>query len=370
MTWARRFAAIGGLRRSMRVPSGSSPYLLNYSSGIFTRSSEASAVDPRDGYAFYNLTTPWLGTDVPRLYSDGAVLIEDSRTNVDTDSRDFSTWTGSNATVTTGQADGPDGMTSTADLIEASSDTSPKITKSTGLSSGEVTFGVYLKKATWDGTVTIALTDGSTTQTADLVLSTSWQHVEVTLSSAAAAVTAEIRFSADSSADCYVDLSDMVAVASPHSTIRTSGTSATRASENLYVPNASVDARLFSGHWQVHVWSPWDANGSHEVSPRILNCADTTSDRLRFVGNGGGIRLSNAGNNENITGLSYVAGDKVTIDVDFPGSTLTVYINDVYANDVPITADWSGQSSADIYVGSSGLSSGYGDLVISRPEIV
>jgi len=56
-------------------------HLLSYADATFTRASEASAVDPRASWAWYDTATPWPGVDAARILPDGAILLEDARTN-------------------------------------------------------------------------------------------------------------------------------------------------------------------------------------------------------------------------------------------------------------------------------------------------
>lgn len=51
----------------------------------------------------------WKRTDEPRIYSDGAILVEDSRTNLITYSANLASWTNSGADLTSGQT-APDGI--------------------------------------------------------------------------------------------------------------------------------------------------------------------------------------------------------------------------------------------------------------------
>src|SRR5687768_17067494 len=77
------------MRRNVRgAPMGRVPLLTYSVPGAFTRSSEAAAVDPRTGMLFFDTITPWRANDVPRLFGDGAILIEGPRTNALKQSRD------------------------------------------------------------------------------------------------------------------------------------------------------------------------------------------------------------------------------------------------------------------------------------------
>ncbi|GAB5547825.1 MAG: hypothetical protein SangKO_075850 [Sandaracinaceae bacterium] len=88
---ARRMGGFGrrGERGRRRRPRGGLSYLLDYANASFSRSSEAAAVDPRDGWAFYDLVTPWPGVDVLRQPEAAHALIEGGRTNLITYSADF-----------------------------------------------------------------------------------------------------------------------------------------------------------------------------------------------------------------------------------------------------------------------------------------
>lgn len=95
------------------VTGGSSPYLLDFRNANFTRASEAAAVDPRVGadWAFYDLTTPWPGVNVPRILPDGSVLLEGARTNYNPNSENYSGYLVSGTPTLTPNQSAPDGTT-------------------------------------------------------------------------------------------------------------------------------------------------------------------------------------------------------------------------------------------------------------------
>src|SRR5258706_12757728 len=88
--------------------------LLDYAHlSVYSRAGEAAAVDPRAGWAFYDTTTPWPADDVPRVLSDGAILIEPARTNLILRNREFNNtgvWNVLTGTITPTQS-APDGST-------------------------------------------------------------------------------------------------------------------------------------------------------------------------------------------------------------------------------------------------------------------
>jgi len=63
---------------------GKTKFLLDFSDGTFTRSSEAAFQDPRDNWRFQGSSEAenWKGPNIPRIFNDGAILIEGSRTNL------------------------------------------------------------------------------------------------------------------------------------------------------------------------------------------------------------------------------------------------------------------------------------------------
>jgi hypothetical protein len=102
----------------MRRRFGQKPYLFGWEDFVnFARASEAPAQDPRGGYQFYDLTTPWPGVDVPRITPDGMAIIEGPQENLQPRSEDLSAWaqTGT-ADLISGQT-APDGA-SDAYLVE------------------------------------------------------------------------------------------------------------------------------------------------------------------------------------------------------------------------------------------------------------
>lgn len=109
---SRRFAGTGLWRRQgilVKPSAAGVPYLLDFSDATFVRSSEAAAVDPRDGWAFYDTVAPWPGTNVPRILEDGSILLEDARTNLVPNSENISAWPTLGSPTLTGGQDAPDG---------------------------------------------------------------------------------------------------------------------------------------------------------------------------------------------------------------------------------------------------------------------
>jgi hypothetical protein len=208
------------------------------------RASEAAFWDPRTNTFAASGAGAWLLDDELRILSDGAALFEAPRTNEIANSRSLGGYTLSGATVTPDTDDGPDGATSTADTLTDSGSGGGTASIATGLSSGDVTWSVFLKGL---ADVQIELDDGTTTETsATISLGGDWERHDITLSSAAGAVTARIRVVAASGA-VAVDLAQAEAGSFPTSPIRTSGAAATRAAERGTLASASVPAEILGG---------------------------------------------------------------------------------------------------------------------------
>jgi len=374
---ARRMGG-AGIRRGIRGPSGGGggpSYLLDFNAATFTRVGEAAAEDPRIGWPWYDLTTPWPGTDVPRIQVDGAILIEGARTNVVTDSADFSTWTTSNATVTLDQVDAPDGSSSTADLIEGAGGGSPKeITLASGLSSGDVTFSVWVRKATYTGNVTVLLDDGTSSPTTTIALTDAWQRISVSLASVAGATTAAIQVPTGA-ADVYVWGAQIEAAAFASSDIRTSGGTGTRGVDSCTFPTASLPAgalsAMESGTWSVEVYLPMSsaelaADGS---ALQLLHMGTAVDWNALTITSGGVLTLrADVSTGPAELTLTWDAGTTLTITVDFPGSELSVsgaLTGD--GSDATNGNDWSNYTSNNLYVGRAALSGAGHSVVIGQP---
>jgi hypothetical protein len=90
-------------RRAIVAPQNAG--IADYGAATFTRASSASFLDPRSN----RFVGPERGTNLSRLFADGAILIEGARTNEIGRSEDLSAWTNSGCVLTGAQA-APDGQ--------------------------------------------------------------------------------------------------------------------------------------------------------------------------------------------------------------------------------------------------------------------
>ena len=357
---ANRRLGPAGIRRGIRgAPAGGGVNYIGpaYDSGdwTFTRASEASFYDPRTGEFADTGAAAWKGTNVARVFDDGAVLIEGARTNAFVRSKDLSLVTLLNSpTVTDDDGTAPDG--GGASLIEFAA----------GGSLGQV------RELCPDG----LFTDGGTSVCSMFVEDPDGANVEILwrdkslttdFTGAQAMPTAWGRLTADvangtgtsdplmviyentDAADFHawgVQVEPDAAFAS--SPIRTSGATATRAVDALSLADGTA---LDTGKWEFDFW-PELSSADNALTLGVLarhNANDSIyinpSNLFRF--NVGGASLVN-------TAVTWAAGAKLTVTVDWDAREVTLagFLTGDNTYSLSGVATWATAGSSNLYVGA------------------
>lgn len=381
---ARRMGGSGrrGVRGKKRPRGGGGPtYLLDYAAATFTRSSEAAAVDPRAGWAWYDLETPWPGVDVPRILPDGAILIEGARTNLVQHNRqpNQSPWTSYAGKVAADVDDGPDGL-ATADRIQTASAT---IGCDQGLSgTGDYTGSFYVRQGPGGaGTYQMLLWTGADLAAVGGSAPAEWARATV-FNNVAAAPNVRLAEGNDRSGvggivagarDSLVDLAQVEAAAFPSSPIRTSGAAATRALDDASYAGGTWDSRLNDGVWEIDVWPGW-ASSEAPASAFMYLFQAGSGGVLYFYKNAGNLELRmdrlTTGGAITPRVLMFSAHQQLTLKVDWPAQELT--ISGATSGDGTVAlshTDWNLTPSTDpLYVGLSASNTRALYGVLSRPR--
>lgn len=369
--------AVGGAPASRPGPV----YLLDYSLATFTRSGEAALVDPRNGWAFDPIT-PWPGTDVPRILSDGAILIEGSRTNLVTDSRalDAASWsTIGSATVTADAVAGPDGAMTADEVVTPSGNTYRRKILG-GLTAGS-TYVASLYGAAKAGTTAQWGFNDNAGQSAYKV------HTPGAIVRSDNGVSAFgsttgivlVAYGGDASGfgglaagarDMYADLVQVESGAFPTSPIRTAGAAVTRGVEKCSFADGSI---LDSGRWSV----TFAHEGTHAELAALsadsyLFVRHDTNNMIQVSRGGGSPRVRLIANavTQIDAAITWSRDQLITLTVDWDARTLTIAGattgNGTFA--LAGAGDWTSALSTTLYVGAAN-SGGSGPWfgAISRP---
>lgn len=312
------------------VPPGP---LLDYAfDTTLSRTSEASVSDLRDGWAF-DPPPPWVPPATHRIFGDGAILIEGSRSNLALRSEEpgDAAWlshlgaSGSNGTATA-----PDGDTDAGTVtFPADADAALYQEISTG---AEVTLSAWFRGA---GTVRLAVrqNDGSTiVSSPDIPLTSEWVRHSFTAITAPSLGEASPRIMLLNGSDGAARTVGVSGVQCEEGTfatsyIRTAGAAATRGGEVCTLAEADVPAVMRTGKWAFDFWLPYSSSDAPMSYSFVTNWGNAggfglyrTVSALRMQP-----FLNNAGlATQQILDPVFSAGAKITVEFDVPALTWSV----------------------------------------------
>lgn len=324
-------------------------FLLDYAlADTFTRATEAAFVDPRDGWAFQAATEAanWLGNNVARIFSDGAVLIEEARTNLIDFARDAGptgdagNWTAGTAVYnqTGGQA-AADGKASTMQVICDAAEFGPTNTLTDV--AGDNALSMYARRESVDegNTYKFGVFSGVTpTGTGEITMATvNWRRDSIVMDEAGAPQAITPRLSGRSTDagdtstpnfDVAWDLVQWEGGSFISTPIRTSGAAATRNKDVLKFAAGNYPTRLVEAG--VASWS---------VVPNYSSAQLVAAGTTHYVFSGGsneglvfrvqaGVArlayLSSAGGVKGQGAVTFSALQRMTIIVDWTSNELVL----------------------------------------------
>lgn len=388
-----------------RRTRGGQSYLLDYSAATFTRSSEAAAVDPRDGWAFYDLVTPWPGVDVLRQPEAAHALIEGGRTNLITYSADFTNaaWVkGGTPSPAVSATAAPDGGTAYDLTDNAAAHEFVEITATLTVTGDHTVSAYFLKDSVTTRFPGLRIAAG----TATLATSSSHEvHLNTQTGATAAASGAPARVRVTDAGDWWrvsfvvtatvtgtvvVDVlpARATTIGTPNvaavgtatawgvqleaggfasTPIRTSGATGTRAAESCTFSPTGLPSALLTGAFSLDV--------TPEFASTEIPFAQTVWIGARGVTNGflgpnnsvGGIRFRGpSGFVDRV--CTWSAGQTLTITVDHAAGTLTV-AGATTGNGTSTgtaTGGWTGLTSLDVALNAATGERGFS--LLSQPR--
>lgn len=352
--------------------------------------------DPRAGWAFEAADTAvsMVGVGQPRVFRDGAILIEGSRTNLLPDSADLADagWTAFGTPVRSTGGGGPDGSTSYVYADDNGGSTESYYVDVSVSASTTYTASVYVRKETaaasyarlrLDASVGaedwgyhIDAQNGTLTREGSMTLADStqvtdagdWWRVAITVTTGAGETGLRFYFdparatvagtgtaAATGSVEAWGFQLEAGAFASSPIATTTAG-GVTRGDDNF---SFSPGTEITEGAWSVTVCPAYSSSDAPSAA-RILYYNVNT--QLALI-SGTTLRLVANAVSYDITGLSFSALEEATITVDFAAGSMT--LSGWGGGSVAIGNDWS--TATDLYIGAldDGTEAFFG--TISRP---
>ena len=405
MSWHNFMSAAAAAMQSARARSTS---LLRFADGSFTRSIEASAVDPREGCAFYDLVTPWPGVDAQRKTPDKLIFIEAERANLAPVSADFSDalWSKAGATVSQTET-APDGSPAWTITDSAAGYQTATLTWTAAVT-GAHTLSCFIKKDAISARVpsfgieqtgTGLITGGAVridvrtdtgvfvvrggTATAVVEDAGDWWRLSATFTVSTAGTfgwriapaSGTTLGAVDAAATGSVTPWNVQVEVGSHasSPIRTAGTEVTRTQDLMRWAGGVPPTELLETGFEIDFYP---ATGPGTIEARIgwqsassvyVRIAGSSGDTLLSYRNGGSVTTSTRA-------IPHEPGDKLTLRVEH-GVRYSVRVNDgevVDYIDLSAEPDWSGRSADTLQLGGNGATHGafglYSEFRSIQPE--
>ncbi len=333
---SRRFSGLGLVRRDARDclgPSGPT-YLLDYNNATVTRASEAAFQDPRNGWAFQAATEAanWKAVNTARIFGDGSILVEGSRTNIISAAPEGShiQWVAT-ATESADVGGDPDGG-SDADRWTLSGSTAPgnggliRQNATVGVSAVAHTQTVWGRENTSTDGKFVLRSFVSAASAADQTITSSFARLEHKFTPAAGTLFAGMGnygwgggapYPAAKDVDLWGHQVEAAAFCS--SNIRTP--SGTRPTEKVdFTIGADIDEWVRTKRWYISVWPTFSSTDTAATHPRVLaadNGAGNVVDLYRSGASGvHWILAAHAGSAVNLSvGPAWSAHDELQFEV-------------------------------------------------------
>lgn len=345
-------------------------YLLDYAAASFSRTSEASAYDPRTDEFYATGGSAWLGSNAPRIYADGAILIEGSRTNYLAVSEDMTnaSWTKLNSPAVTFGGTAVSGQSTESDVVFAVGGSAGQVRQSisTGLISQNqpAVLSAFLKRPSatsasidWYWRNRSLVNDiRSRSHSND-----DWQRFSESFNTGSGANAMLVGWIENTdNAQFAFSLSQLEGgsgINFPSSPIRTP-TAGTRTTENCHLASAPLAMR--EGRWRVDFWPSF--SNSEGGQHGLFTFDNTVGERLDLLGNS--LRAISGGVTKSSVTVTYSRHDHLSILVDASTGYLEVVAPSGTASNTGTPWTWpDGQLNVGRYT-----SSGYAFGVIGRPE--
>lgn len=279
--------------------------LLDLKNGTFTRGSEASFMDPRYLWTFQGSseTDNWKSTNVPRIFDDGAILIEGARTNALPYSVIESHWlfSFSSGALTTG----PDGSNNTATVLSGSSQASLAIYLSAlGTQTITSSFSAFHKADTtknWRWYYRSGSTEINKTAATS---SANWERAAIAVNDFDNRMGWKNGTDGDTN-EMYLYGLQSETGSFPTSHIRTSGSTRTRAIDICTISASNVPTALRS---ERQTWTVWPSF-AHDESPAVSFISNVFS--YSSGGANGGLEFAVQSTGTTRVGIKNAAGGLV-----------------------------------------------------------
>lgn len=325
-----------------------SRYIVHYEDATVSRTSEGAYQDPRDNWRFQGTTESdnWKGQNIPRIFSDGAILVE---TKASTNQTRLSEWVGGSSvwlsssndvTASVTQQAAPDGGLDANLIVLGSGSTTDHWRTYVG--ANDVTnnltssFTYWLKHTGSTGdadTVRFGSRDKGLGESdyVDTAFDGTWNRITKAIPNGSGSNTLLI----------YATMQTDPAVPRgvygwgfqleadqdyPTSYIRTGGSVATRARDNVLINAGKFDGQAMSQGFEFDFYPLFDSNSKSVGSSIILYQYDGTNQGLIRWLNGTTIKVNLTNPPQEITfsGLVYSKYQKLTFRVDSVNLTVTL----------------------------------------------
>lgn len=310
-----------------------------------------------------DLHDAWKTANKPRIFSDGAVLIEGPRTNSLLYSKPTTGYAQAASTASTTL--GFDGLFDSAARVSGTIAAAYNIYLPATGSHVSTSLSAYHRADTaknWRWYYRDGLTLKNPTAATS---SAAWERAAITLTDF------DNRIGWNNGSDANTDpmnLFNFQLETGSFSTspIRTNGAAATRGQEALSIDPSNINRDFYLTGFEMDIWPAYDAIDQISAGSYVISFTGTSQRYLLISKVGNGVRLlyRNAANAWTVTTFSFNFGDRITARV-VHGSTFSAYVNDALVQTVNVTGDWN-----DMLTGSNPVNFGQTNFfgVISRPR--